>query len=292
MINYRLHKNNWTVFADINLTTASTKELHDLAILCANYTCVKVRGQQLDIDREAAIIKSYKDPHLLYNPKHEQFKHYALDKEGYVCRVTGQKNKDGVSGIAGHTEEMLWHHEQPNERGCSSIAWLYAEKGVKGSITIWNNTIMAFNDMDNDLKEKIKDLKVIQFGNVNHAITRTEQNFKNRKIYENNPVPLIYTNISGKTGLHLSLHQFERFEGMTREQSLEIAQPLFDFITQDKYCYYHEWEDGDVSLSDQWLGTHKRLKFEKMENRMVHRATFDYPDNLNYNHLGNLFKTS
>lgn len=282
MIDYTLHDNKWTVFANINLNIATQQELNDLAILCANYTCVKIRGQEFTVEREAEMVKSYKDPHLLYTPDHERFKHYALDKEGYICRVTGQKDKDGYVGIAGHKEEMLWHHEQPAERGCSSIAWLYALSGVKGSVTVWNNTIMAFNDLDSDTKNKIKDLKVIQFGNVNHAVTRSSENFANRKIYENHPVPLVYTNQAGKTGLHLSLHQFERFEGMTREQSLEIAESLFKFITQDKYCYYHEWLDGDVSYSDQWLGVHKRLEFNNMEERIVHRATFDYPDHLGY----------
>ena len=64
---------------------------------------------------------------------------------------------------------------------------------------------------------------------------------------------------------------------MTREQSLEIAEPLFNFITQDKYCHVLEWKTGDVSLSDQWIGVHKRLQFDSMNNRRVHRATFDYP---------------
>jgi alpha-ketoglutarate-dependent taurine dioxygenase len=51
---------------------------------------------------------------------------------------------------------------------------------------------------------------------------------------------------------------------------------LFKFITQDKYCYFHNWQDGDVSLSDQWLGVHKRMHFEGMTERVVHRATFNY----------------
>jgi alpha-ketoglutarate-dependent taurine dioxygenase len=280
MIDYTLHPNGWTVFANIDLNTATRQDLHDIATLCAKFTCVKVRNQNLTIEKEAEIVKSYKDPHLLYTPDHERFKHYALDKEGYICRVTGKLDADGVSGIAGHKEEMLWHHEQPAERGSSSIAWLYAVSGVNGSTTVWNNTIAAYADLDYETKEKIKDLKVIQFGNVNHAVTRTQENFNNRKVYEDHPVPLVITNTLGKTGLHLSLHQFERFDGMTREQSLEIAEPLFKFITQDKYCYYHEWKDGDVSWSDQWLGVHRRLQFNNMAERIVHRATFDYPENL------------
>lgn len=275
MVKYKLHDNGWTVFVDIDLNMASQQDLHEIEVLCANHTCVKIRNQNLSIEREAEIVKSYTHPHLLYTPEHERFKHYALDSEGYICRVTGQKDKDGMSGIAGHVEEMLWHHEQPAERGRSSIAWLYAVSGVRGSVTVWNNTVEAYKDLDISTKEKIKDLRVIQFGNVNHAITRTEQNFNNRKVYDKS-VPLVITNHVGKTGLHLSLHQFERFEGMSREQSLEIAESLFKFVTQDKYCYHHEWQDGDVSLSDQWLGVHKRLRFNEMETRLVHRATFDY----------------
>lgn len=280
MIKYTLHDNGWVVYPDIDLNTASLIELHDLAILCANYTCVKVRQQNLTVEREVEIVKSFNNPHLLYTPDHVKFKDYALDTEGYICRVTGQV-KNGVTGIAGHKEAMLWHHEQPSERGQSSIAYLYALSGVKGSVTVWNNTIEAFRDLDADTKNKIKDLRVIQFGNVNHAVTRTDENFNKRKVYDKS-VPLVITNQANQTGLHLSLHQFERFENMTREESLEIAEPLFKFITQEKYCYNHEWQDGDVSFSDQWLGVHKRLEFSNMQERIVHRATFDYPTHLGY----------
>ena len=173
---------------------------------------------------------------------------------------------------------MLWHNEMPSVRTGSDIAWLYAERGVAGSVTVWNNTVVAYNALSKDIREQIKDLKCIYFGNVNHSIARTDENFNNRKIYDV-IVPLVHTNHLGITGLHLSLHQFERFDGMTREESLKIAEPLFNFITQDTYCYFHEWQDGDVSLSDQWLGVHKRLHFENIGNRLVHRATFNYPGN-------------
>lgn len=275
---YSLHKNGWTVFVeDFNLNTATKEDFYFLAKLCAHYTCVKIRGQNLNIQKEVEIVKSFKDPHILYQKGHKFYDYYSLDDEGYICRVTGKKDQHGEEGIAGHKSEMLWHNEQPQIRGNSSVAYLYAVEGVKGSTTVWNNSIVAYQDLDPDTKEKIKNLKSIYFGGVTHSIERTQENFDNRKVFEDIPVPLVYTNPSGRTGLNLSLHQFEKFQGMSREESLEIARPLFDFITQEKYCYYHEWQDGDVSFSDQWLGIHKRLHFEGMENRMVHRATFDYP---------------
>ena len=267
---YTFHTNGWTVFADIDLKNASTEELFMLADLCARYTCVKIRNQELTVERELEIIKSFKVPYnKLFSPLDPKFDQIMLDKEGYIGRVT-------ANAIAGHKEEMLWHNESPGERIGSDIAWLYAEQGVSGSVTVWNNTALAYTDLDNTTKEKIKNLKSIYFGGVNHSITRSTEMFNNRRVCET-PLPLVYTNHLGVTGLHLSLHQFERFDNMTREESLEIAEPLFKFITQDKYCYFHEWQDGDVSMSDQWLGVHKRLHFEDMANRLVHRASFNYP---------------
>jgi len=268
-MDYKLHKNGWpAIIEDFNLNTASTHDLNVLSKLCATYTCIKIRNQNLTIDQELKIIKSFKNPYQLFSPAHERFKQYSLDQEGFIGRVT-------AGSVAGHKEEMLWHNEMPAIRVGSDIAWLYAEHGVNGSVTVWNNTVLAYNNLDSVTKELIKDLKCIYFGNVNHSINRTQSNFDNRTIY-NKVVPLVHTNHLGVTGLHLSLHQFEKFEGMTREDSLKIAEPLFNFITQDEYCYSHDWKDGDVSLSDQWLGVHKRLHFENMSDRLVHRATFNY----------------
>jgi alpha-ketoglutarate-dependent taurine dioxygenase len=269
---WKLHKNGWTVIVeDCDLASASTQELFAISNLCAKFTCVKIRNQNLTIDQEVGIITSFKNPYQLFDVSHPKFKEFSLDKAGYVGRVT-------ANAIAGHKEEMLWHNEMPAIRIGSDIAWLYAEHGVAGSKTIWNNTVIAYNDLDTVTKNRIKDLKCIYFGNVNHSVARTESNFNNRIVY-NTAVPLVHTNHLNVSGLHLSLHQFEKFEGMTRAESLAIAEPLFEFITQDKYCYLHEWQDGDVSMSDQWFGVHKRLHFEDIADRLVHRATFNYPEN-------------
>lgn len=258
------------IFDDIDLMTCSDSVLHELVDLCATHTCITIRNQKLTVEREAEIVKSFANPYVLFQPGTPGFERSALDKEGYIGLVT--KNS-----IAGHEEEMLWHNESPHARPGSSVAWLYAESGVAGSITVWNDTIAAYKDLDAETKHRIKDLKCITYGNVNHSIARTEENFNKRVVYDDKPVSLVHTNHLGQTGLFLSLHQFERFEGMSREESLQIAEPLFEFITQEKYCYHHEWKDGDVSLSDQWLGVHKRLHFDAMHVRRVHRATFDYP---------------
>jgi alpha-ketoglutarate-dependent taurine dioxygenase len=63
---------------------------------------------------------------------------------------------------------------------------------------------------------------------------------------------------------------------MTKDESREFIKPLRDHVLQDKYIYHHDWQDGDVVIAEQWLGIHKRWRFEAMNQRVLHRTTFNY----------------
>jgi alpha-ketoglutarate-dependent taurine dioxygenase len=63
---------------------------------------------------------------------------------------------------------------------------------------------------------------------------------------------------------------------MDEEQSREFIAELRSHVEQEKYMYHHLWDDGDVVISDQWLGVHKRWAFEKIQTRLLHRATMAY----------------
>ena len=53
-------------------------------------------------------------------------------------------------------------------------------------------------------------------------------------------------------------------------------QELIDHVLKDEFAYHHDWEDGDIVISEQWLSIHKRWDFEGMEDRILHRIAFDY----------------
>jgi hypothetical protein len=63
---------------------------------------------------------------------------------------------------------------------------------------------------------------------------------------------------------------------MDELESKKFIESLRDKILQEKYMYHHDWEDGDVVLSEQWLGIHKRWRFENINNRVVHRICLDF----------------
>ena len=47
---------------------------------------------------------------------------------------------------------------------------------------------------------------------------------------------------------------------MSKEESDEFKQPLVEaYTTQEKYMYHHDWQDGDLIVSEQSLGIHKKM---------------------------------
>lgn len=282
---YHLHDNNWTVLIDnFDFNQATQEDINQIAKLVAKYTVVVVKNQKLTLEKEIEICHMFRDPEPAFDINDPNFKNSAadlnIDPLGLICRVTGEKNADGEVGIAGHTSEMSWHNNMPYDINRRSIVWLYSVRGSKGSRTSWNNTILAYNDLDRETKNKIKDLKCIYFDGVDFEETLIKNDYhqEDRKIITEFTPSLIYTNIANQTGIFLSPYQLETFVGLTKEETKEIVDPLFDFIIKDKYCYHHDWEDGDVVLSEQWLGIHKRWPFDQIEQRLLHRAAFEFPD--------------
>jgi alpha-ketoglutarate-dependent taurine dioxygenase len=278
---YHLHENGWTVIVDdFDIKKATQEDINQIARLIASNTCVVLKKQSLTVDEELNAIKMFKRPKPLFNSKEEEnFKNWAVDPEGIIARVTGELNERGEPGIAGHEDEMVWHCNMPQDRDRCPIIWLYAVKGSKGSRTSWNNNILSYNDLDDDTKERLKPLKCIYMGGA--IVDEHGQNSKleyTATVVEEFQPPLVYTNNAGKTGLYLSFLQLDSFVGMSREESIELVKPIWEHTIQDKYCYHHDWEDGDIVIAEQWLGVHRRWPFERIQERLLHRIAIDFPD--------------
>ena len=281
MISYKFHDNGWTVLVDdFDFNTATQEDINQIAKLVASNTCVVFKDQQLSVDDELRIAKMFKRPKPLFESKEEEnYKNWAVDEEGIIARVTGELNEHGKPGIAGHTDEMVWHCNMPQDRDRCPIIWLYSVKGSKGSRTSWNNNILSYNDLDETTKEKLKTLQCVYMGGA--IVDETGQNSKleyTSTAVKNFTPPLVYTNNAGKTGLYLSFLQLDSFVGMSREDSIKLIEPIWEHTIQDKYCYHHDWDDGDVVIAEQWLGVHRRWPFDQITERLLHRIAIDFPD--------------
>jgi alpha-ketoglutarate-dependent taurine dioxygenase len=277
---YQLHDNGWTVILeDFDFKLATQEDINQIAKLVANYTCVVAKSQSLTLEDELRVIKMFKDPEPTVDLRDENYKQrWVENSDGLLQRVTGELNKDGFEGTAGFPEEFKWHADLQYKLDGCDITWLHGIKGTKGSKTSWLNTINAYNDLTTSEKEFYENIKVITVSGRGHNSADDNTESSNCKIYYDVPINLVYKNIAGQIGLFLPFDQIYCVEGLSEKQSKEIIEPLISHITQEKYCYHHDWDDGDIVISEQWLGLHKRWAFENMHKRLLHRAVFRFPD--------------
>jgi len=189
-----------------------------------------------------------------------------------VQRVTGKKKKGKFTGIFG-TGKLDWHANLNGPDRADGVA-LQGWEHCENTSTSFLNTNLAYNDLDPDMLDEIKDLyceyeyapEVWAEGLPEDQLRRMKQNSNKYKMW------LIQENLKGVKGLYFYTNN--RCKLICPDQSL--YNEIHDHLFQDKYIYQHWWEPGDIVLMDQLLTLHKRDQndTEILQKRVLHRITF------------------
>lgn len=280
MLKYELHENGWTVMVqDLDLKTATQEDINQIAKLVASNTLVVIRNQNLEIQDEVKIAKMFKDPQCFNTEASDNYVGEMTGceikgSEGLFLRVSGEKDEHGKTGIAGHVSEMIWHCNEPGAEYRKPIVWLYSVKGSKGSRTTYNNNIQSYNELSDEIKHQIENYQLEVFLEAGLDIDNPDNELEISDYYP----ALVRKNIAGRKGLFLPFLQVAKIKDLSNEESKKILEWLGPHTVQEQYVYHHDWEDGDVVIAEQNLGIHKRWRFEQIENRVLHRGAFDFPD--------------
>lgn len=275
-MDYKIHENGWTVIIDnFDLNEAKQEDVNKIAKLISRHTMVVVKKQKLTIDKELEILKMFKDCVPLFKRDDPNFEHTRLDPNGLICRVTAELNEHGKPGVGANPNDFDWHANLTWRKVRDPIIWLHGERGTAGSSTSYNNNILSYRDLPQTFKNTIKDLKMIITGGTRHDGSKASSWADDEEFYH----PLVYVSPqTGVEGMYLPFLQVRGFVGMPQDEANELIKWLGEYTIQDKYVYTHEWDDGDITISDQWHGIHKRYKFVSLEKRVMHRAAVWYPD--------------
>jgi alpha-ketoglutarate-dependent taurine dioxygenase len=280
----RLINNSWPVeITDFDFNTATQHDINLLGCLVNHYTLVLVKHQSnalpvLAQENACKMFGSTLLDRIDANGFKEVTKNLKHPDGDITLRVTGELDQDGKPGLFGFDHELEWHAnkvEQPHRR---SMVWLYGERGTSGSITEFTNHVLAYQDLDQDTKDQIRDLKINYKGTFPYVSPKYDHGKTSAGWHT---PPLVFTNPGGQTGIHLSWLHMDYYEGLTVEESAVITDRLTDHILSNPaYRYQHHWQDGDILLTEQWLGVHRRPAFKNMTTRVLDRieTNFDHID--------------
>jgi len=283
-MNYRIHDNGWTVIVEnFDLRQLTQHDANLISKLISTNTLVIARNQNLTIQDHLRITKMFKDPVSLFtDPKDSNYSRNVVpDTDGLILRVGGELDKDGKTGIAGSVGEVFWHSDPHWPDLKCMLILLVARNGVTNSKTSWINNIKSYSDLDTNTQELLKSLNAILLTGIdfNRDVSFIDEYGVMRppsKGLSKTTIPIVQTNCAGVTGLYFPFNQIHKFEGLSEKESKEILKHISAHITQEKYCYHHDWEDSDIVITDQRFGLHMRHRCEHISTRLLHRSVFDY----------------
>ena len=194
-----------------------------------------------------------------------------------VQRVTGQLKNGKRTGIFGQGK-LDWHSNMngPFNRA-RGVALQGVSQGILGTSTSWMDTTSAYEAMSDELKLRCEGV----IGRFEYAPEiwaeglpkeQYEGMLKNKEeFYE---MPLVNKSFRDKTGLYF--HYMNKCSFPSDPELLEI---LKEHCFQEQLIYKHEWQQGDIIISDQVLTLHRRDQDDPaiLADRVLSRYTFNYP---------------
>jgi len=266
-------ENGWTIqIDDLDLRSASDEEINTIGQLINTNTVVVLRNQKLSTQDEIDICNRWGSCRQM--PAADFLDgFYVKDTDRHIIRVSGGLDDHGRPGLFGHVTDLDWHCNDSAHDSRKPLIWLYGVSGTIGSKTSFINNILSYEALqkeDPEFFNFVKDLKVV-CGYETGRYSTLQLTAEHKSINPYFTPGIVHTNIAGKTGFYFSPLQVFYFDGMTEEESLPILTKLKDHIIQERFMYHHDWQDNDVLLSEQWLGIHKRWRFEAIANRVLHR---------------------
>ncbi len=269
----------WGVVVEADLNQLQNSDLQNIIKLLSRELVVLFRQQKLKPHKEASLCHIFGEVEIM--PPEVSYR-CPMGSDGQpileIQRVTGQKDNQGRElGLFGHNETLDWHANRASFiEGRKSVVWLYSVRGSTGSRTSWCNTQKAFEDLSESTKKDLRKMKAF-YGFMPGRYTPVN-GFKSH--VNPTPTPIVrFSQHTGREGLYFPFLQMFGIEGMSENSFQEFIEMIKKHILQDQYIYHHDWQDGDVLLSDQWFSIHKRWPCDVSE-RLLHRITFNYPEAL------------
>ena len=143
-----------------------------------------------------------------------------------------------------------------------------------GGDTQFVDVRQAYDDLDVDLKNRIKNLRSLHV----HGSSRSPRSFAKLSpaaaaLIPRTIQPLVIRHPgSGRPALYLNTGRMEGIEGMAQDDGFQLIEQLYLHATQAKYEYRHQWRVGDLVIWDNRSVMHQaNADYDPSEYRYLYR---------------------
>ncbi len=260
------------------LNDATFKQLHQAWL---HHVLLVFKDQTLTAQDLVTLIKRFGTPvsssglHQRSLEERTANKLFSLPPE--VTVVTNVRENGKPVGILGDGE-IVWHSDFSFKERPTAARMLVAMEVPpqdKGGNTQFLNAYAAFDALPASYKASLVG-KTIKQGNIIDTAMQLRPGASLHDDIRTVPGPshpVISTHPdTGCNHLFLGRRHAAYVNGMTLEASEAFLNQLWDYSTQEHFCYTHRWSKGDVVVWDNRATVHKRDGFDPHSRRVLYAA--------------------
>ncbi len=170
---------------------------------------------------------------------------------------------------------MFWHFDGSLQPLPNLATLLRAvQLSEIGGQTEFCNTYAAYEDLPEEDKEAIADLRVVHSAERSQYYVTPEMSYDEVAFWQKSPTkacPIVWTHQSRRKSLLLGATS-DYVIGLPVEESRALLARLRDWATQPRYVYQHQWQPGDLLIWDNTGTMHRVLPYPVDSGRLMHRT--------------------
>jgi len=209
-------------------------------------------------------------------PDLHSLRHYCLP-EHHEIFVVGNVHEKQAS-IGSPRVGLNWHTDHYHLPQPGLFTYLHAIEVPPGQgDTRYANGIAAYEALSPELKARIDGKKVLHsrarlFRNLFPEASEEEMEAERRKIPDvTHPLVRIHPELN-RRGLYLGGEWGSSIADMAEAEAQELYGILLQHMIQDRFCYRHRWQAGDVLMSDNRCSLHRASEWDEAHYvRRLHR---------------------
>jgi alpha-ketoglutarate-dependent taurine dioxygenase len=185
-----------------------------------------------------------------------------------------------VNDMADYLKGSLYWHIDGTMNAVPILASLLSMRVLPsngGGDTEFCNTYAAYDDLPEDEKRKIEQLRVM------HSAWNTlfyydpepsVETLRNMMRIGDRELPLVWTHRSGRKSLVIGATA-RHVVDMDFKKSAELLVQLRDWATQPQFVYRHQWSIGDLVIWDNTGTMHRATPYDPNSGRLLHRTKLE-----------------
>lgn len=169
-----------------------------------------------------------------------------------------------------------WHIDGTNDEVPNKATTLTARHvAMVGGGTQFASTYAAYEALPEQERKRYDGLRVVHSFEASQRRVNpdpTEEQVAAWRALPKKEMSLVWNRRDGRNSLVIG-GTADYIVGMRPEESKELLDELLDWSTQERFCYTHDWQVGDLVAWDNTGMLHRALPYDASSQRTLHRTT-------------------